>query len=77
MSEESLIFIPDDVTAAFKAFDDDYLAEVLRLWDCDLKDWRDPYTTIFRFETDDIMVWSEGGVLRFQIGAIDANRYCQ
>lgn len=43
MTEETAITIPDDVRAAFMAFDDDYLADVLRLWDYDLKCWHDPY----------------------------------
>lgn len=47
MTEETAITIPDDVRTAFMAFDDDYLAAVLRLWDCDLRDWCDPVATIF------------------------------
>ena len=46
MTEETAITIPDDVRAAFMAFDDDYLADVLRLWDCDLKCWHDPYMIV-------------------------------
>lgn len=73
MTEETAITIPDDVRAAFEAFDDDYLAEVLRPWDCDLKVWHDAYTILFRFETDDIVVWSEDGILGCKRGAVDTN----
>lgn len=72
MAEETEITIPDDVRAAFMAFDDDYLADVLRLWDCDLRDWHDPVVVIFRFESDDILVWREMNTLRCQKGAVDA-----
>lgn len=70
MNEEALGFIPDEVIAAIKAFDNDYLAEVLRLWDCDLRDWHNPCTMIFRFESDDVLVWNEQGSLREKIGAV-------
>ena len=72
MTEETAITIPVDVRAAFMAFDDDYLADVLRLWDCDLKCWHDPYMIVFRFESDDILVWREMNTLRCQKGAVDA-----
>lgn len=71
MTEETSIAIPDDVCAAFMALDDDYLADVLRLWDCDLRDWRDPVATIFRFENNDIIVWRAGETIKCQIGAVD------
>lgn len=73
MTEEIAITIPDDVRAAFMAFDDDYLADVLRLWDCDLKCWHDPYMIVFRFESEDVMVWSESSVLRHCAGAVDTS----
>lgn len=71
MIEETAITIPDDVRTAFMAFDDDYLADVLRLWDCNLRDWHEPIAMIFRFETDDVMVWCETNTMRCQKGAID------
>lgn len=70
MNEEALIFIPNDAIATIKAFDNDYLAEVLRLWDCYRNDWHDPCTIIFRFESDDILVWNEQGSLRGKVGAV-------
>lgn len=80
MAEEIAITIPDDVRAAFMAFNDDYLADVLKLWNCDLKCWHDPYMIVFRFESDDIFFWSEKGSLKSRRGAIgtevvDAERY--
>ncbi len=71
MTEEIAIAIPDDVRAAFMALDDDYLADVLRLWDCDLKCWHDPCMIVFRFESDDVFLWSENGSLKSRRGAID------
>lgn len=73
MTEEIAITIPYDVRAAFMAFDDDYLADVLRLWDCDLKCWHDPYMIVFRFESEDVMVWSESSTLRHCAGAVDTS----
>ncbi|MSA62374.1 hypothetical protein GT613_05725 [Eggerthella sp. BIOML-A4] len=73
MTEETAITISDDVRAVFMTFDDDYLADVLRLWDCDLKEWCDPYAMVFRFEKDDVLVWNEGGVLRCRQGAVNLN----
>lgn len=71
MTEEIAITIPYDVRAALGVFDDDYLADVLRLWDCDLRDWHDSHATIFRFESDDVMVWLEDSVLMCSQGAFD------
>lgn len=73
MTEEIAITIPDDVRDAFMAFNDDYLADVLRLWDCDLKCWHDPYMIVFRFESEDVMVWCESSVLRHCAGAVDTS----
>lgn len=70
MIEETAITIPDDVRIAFTGFDDDYLADVLRLWDCDLREWHDPLVMIFRFETDDIIIWHEEGSLKCKVGAV-------
>lgn len=72
MTEETAITIPDDVRAAFMAFEDDYLADVLRLWDCDLKRWHDPCMVVFRFENDDLLIWREMNTIRCKKGAVDA-----
>lgn len=75
MIEKTAITIPDDVRATFIAFDDDYLADVLRVWNCDNQDWHDGITTIFRFETDDLLVWSVQGGLRATRGAVDTQSF--
>lgn len=72
MTEETPITIPDDVRSAFMAFDDDYLADVLRLWDCDLREWCDPFAMVFRFESDDLLIWRELNTMRCKKGAVDA-----
>lgn len=71
MTEETAMTIPDDVRAALMEFDDDYLADVLRLWNCDLRGWHDPVAVIFRFESNDILFWREMNTLRCQKGAVD------
>lgn len=73
MSNEVLTYIPNNVVELFEAFDKDYLADVLRIWDCDAQDWFDPFTTVFRFESDDLLVWNDGGSLRCRQGAVDTN----
>lgn len=70
MTEETAITIPDDVRAAFLAFDDDYLADVFRVWNCDTQNWFDSTTAIFRFENDDLLVWCEMGYLKAKQGAV-------
>lgn len=72
MTEETAMTIPDDVRAAFMAFDDDYLADVFRLWDCDLKRWHEPIAMIFRFENDDLLIWCETNTMRCEKGAVDS-----
>lgn len=71
MTEVTATTIPDDMRTAFMAFDEDYLADVLRLWDCDFKCWHDSHATIFRFESDDVMVWLDEKVLMCCHGAFD------
>lgn len=70
MTKETAITIPDDVRDALMAFDDDYLADVMRPWDCYSQDWFDNTTTIFRFENDDLLVWCEVDCLKAKQGAV-------
>lgn len=70
MTEETTMAIPDDVRAALMEFDDDYLADVFRVWNCDTQNWYDSTTFIFRFENDDILVWCEMGCLKAKQGAM-------
>ena len=71
MSNEVLPFISNEVVELFEEFDDDYLADVFRVWDCDAQDWHNGTTTVFRFENDDLLVWSEMGGLKAERGAVD------
>lgn len=73
MSNEVLPFVSNEVADMFAQFDDDTLADVLRLWDCDAQEWLDGTTTVFRFERDDLLVWSETGALRARKGAVDTS----
>lgn len=70
MTKATVITIPDDVHAALRVFDDDYLADVFRVWNCDTQNWFDSTTAIFRFEKDDLLVWCEMGCLRAKQGAV-------
>lgn len=71
MSNEVLPFINNEVASLFAAFDNDILADVLRLWDCDAQDWSDDHMIVFRFENDDLLVWSELGGLKARRGPVD------
>lgn len=71
MSNEVLPFISNEVVELFEEFDGDYLADVFRVWDCDAQDWLDGTTTVFRFESDDLLVWNEMGGLKAMRGAVD------
>ena len=70
MTGENSITFPDDVRTAFAAFDDDYLADVFRVWNCDTQNWFDSTTTVFRFENDDLLVWCELDCLKAKQGAV-------
>lgn len=71
MSNEVLPFISNEIVELFEEFDDDFLADVFRVWDCDTQDWYDGTTTVFRFEGDDLLVWNEMGGLKAMRGAVD------
>ena len=75
MSNEVLPFVSNEVVKLFEGFDGDYLADVLRVWDCDNQEWFDGTTTIFRFESDDLLVWNDIGALRAQRGAVDTSAF--
>lgn len=77
MSNEVLAFISSEVVELFEEFDGDYLADVLRAWDCDKQDWLDGTTTVFRFESDDLLVWNVMGGLRAKRGAVDTQSFQQ
>ena len=75
MSNEVLPYISNDVVELFAMFDNDVLADVLRVWNCDTQDWHDGTTTVFRFENDDLLVWNEMGGLRAVRGAVDTTSF--
>lgn len=75
MSNEVLPFISNEVADLFAQFDDDVLADVLRLWDCNAQDWADCTTTVFRFENDDLLVWNVMGGLKAKRGAVDTQSF--
>lgn len=75
MSNEVLPFISNEVVELFEEFDDDYLADVFRVWNCDAQDWHDGTTTLFRFENDDLLVWNEMGGLKAKRGAVDTESF--
>ena len=75
MSNEALPFISNEVVELFEEFNDDCLADVLRVWDCDNQEWYDCITTVFRFESDDLLVWNVMGGLRAKRGAVDTQTF--
>lgn len=77
MSNEVLPFISNEVVELFEGFDNDCLADVLRVWDCDNQEWYDGATTVFRFESDDLLVWTVMGGLRAKRGAVDTQSFQQ
>ncbi len=70
---DELVLVPKSVMEALQCFDDDLLADVLRLWDCNQQEWVSCLPTVFRFERDDLLVWHEKGTLRCRTGAIDTH----
>lgn len=75
MCNEVLPFIGNEVAALFEEFDGDCLADVFRVWDCDAQDWHDGTTTVFRFESDDLLVWNVMGGLRVRRGAVNTQAF--
>lgn len=65
----------NEVAELFAEFDEDILADVLRLWDCDAQDWFDGTTMVLRFESDDLLVWNELGRLGACKGAVDTSTF--
>lgn len=70
MCNADLIKISHETSELLKEFDSEYLADVLRVWDCDSQEWYDETTTVLRFENDDLLIWSEDGVMRARRGAV-------
>lgn len=73
MSNEVTSGINSEVIALFKEFDDEYLADVLRIWDCDAGEWCDIFTIVYRFENNDLLVWKDSDKLCARIGAVETD----
>ena len=66
--------IPNETIKLFKEFDQDYLADVLSIWDCDTQNWFGSCITVFRFENDDLLIWNEIGSLKAKKGPVDTSK---
>lgn len=75
MSNEVLSFINNEVVELFEEFDNDRLADVFRIWNCDSQDWADGAVAVFRFESDDLLVWNVMGGLRARRGPVDTQTF--
>lgn len=71
MSNEALPSIGSDIAVLIKGLDDEFLADVPRLWDCDAQDWFGESVIVFRFENEDLLVWRDDGKLHAHKGAVD------
>lgn len=77
MTYHEMIHIPDETLAVFEKFEQDYLADVFRIWDCYAQDWADPFITVFRFENDDVLVWCDEEGPKCECGPIDMSGYSE
>lgn len=73
MSDEVQIHIPEEMGDAIREFDNVYLADVLRLWDCYKQAWHDNYTMVCRFENNDYLVYVDANGLNCKVGPIDTS----
>ncbi len=65
----------DTFIKSTKEFDTDYLADVFRPWDCYAQDWLDEMTVLFRFESNDLLVYTGENGLDCKIGPIDTSAF--
>ncbi|MEQ3363429.1 hypothetical protein [Raoultibacter massiliensis] len=75
MTSEAQTNTSDVLHEAFCKFDDDYLADVLRPWDCYEQDWYDNKTVLYRFESDDLLAREMPSGLLYEIGPIDTDAF--
>ena len=75
MSNIVLMHIPDEMVNAIREFDDDYLADVLRPWDCYKQDWYDNFTTLYRFESNDYLVYEDKEGINYKVAPIDTSSF--
>ena len=73
MCNEKPIYISDKTRAVLRELSDDYLADVLRVWDCNEQKWADGPVWVLRFESDDLLVWKDGDALHCKRGSVDTD----
>lgn len=64
-----------EITNAIASFDDDCLADVFRPWDCYKQEWYDESTAIYRFDTNDCLVFEDGEDIGFKVSPIDTSYF--
>ena len=73
MNEANLSYIAFSAVNTSSAFDA-VLVDVLRPWDCEAQDWADASSFLFRFECEDLLIWKEDGVIRYERGILNTNK---
>lgn len=83
MNEDVLVDAPYDPSHAPKSdlvvvrdLCEGVLADVFGLWDCYGQDWADPSAVVLRFESEDMMVWRDEGVIQCKEGSVDVHAAC-
>lgn len=75
MRNEVKNYIPDNLIDALQKFDDDYLADVLRPWDCYEQKWTKDSPMLFRFEHNDLLIWTSSDKLECIISNVDTRYF--
>lgn len=75
MTKESKIKSTQKLIEALRGFDNDYLADVFRPWDCCTQNWHDTRTVLLRFESNDLLISFDKPGAIFEIGAVDTNAF--
>ena len=73
MSNEVQPDISNVVVALLEELDNDFLADVLRLWDCETQDWYGRYPMVLRFESNDVLLWQDRAEINARTGAVDTS----
>lgn len=77
MSKSEFESIPEDLEIAYQLFAEDYLADVLRPWDCYAQDWHNDHTILYRFEKNDLLIYKSNHQTFYRIGPIDTSTFGQ
>lgn len=75
MTEDSKTHCLNKLIEAIREFDDDYLADVFRPWDCYSQNWHDVKVILFRFENNDLLVHVDNIGIYYEIGSVDTNDF--